>query len=311
MSRILIGRDPSCNVVLNSPNVSRHHALLDSDGYNVTITDLNSTNGTYVNGVRINSQTILQPNDVVAICGNIIPWQQYINQLSTTQNAQFIGQNSNIGTTKRGSGLLALWISLGSTIFVASVIGIVLLLSSQAKQQNIDNGQNLGLYIDSEDDDDKKPETDSTFSTSNSQSEATTPIQDPQKKELPSQKRNLIQKEKQVPAQVATTKEKDKQEGTKKQESNSVAQIDEQHSTDNTPSKEDDETRALFNQIIERLDSEQLQTICGILSLPLNGTPEQTLKAAFDDMDDYMKEVIVEEISILLLFDDIPYSTGE
>ena len=138
MNQILIGRDPSCNVVLNSPNVSRHHALLDSDGYNVTITDLNSTNGTYVNGVRINSQTILQPNDVVAICGNIIPWQQYINQLSTTQNAQFIGQNSNIGTTKRGSGLLALWISLGSTIFVASVIGIVLLLSSQAKQQNID-----------------------------------------------------------------------------------------------------------------------------------------------------------------------------
>ena len=55
MKAYSIGRDPSCNIVINdSTNViSRRHAILNvSSNGKMTITD-QSSNGTYVNGMRI------------------------------------------------------------------------------------------------------------------------------------------------------------------------------------------------------------------------------------------------------------------
>lgn len=49
-----VGRTPDNDVVLNDPSVSRSHLELKIDGNKVTITDLGSSNGTYVNGIRIN-----------------------------------------------------------------------------------------------------------------------------------------------------------------------------------------------------------------------------------------------------------------
>jgi hypothetical protein len=50
---LLLGRHPSCEVVVDDPTVSRRHAqLLFSDGVWV-LHDLGSLNGTTVNGVRV------------------------------------------------------------------------------------------------------------------------------------------------------------------------------------------------------------------------------------------------------------------
>jgi predicted component of type VI protein secretion system len=49
-----VGRTPDNDVVLNDPSVSRSHLELKIDGNKVTISDLGSSNGTYVNGIRIN-----------------------------------------------------------------------------------------------------------------------------------------------------------------------------------------------------------------------------------------------------------------
>lgn len=49
-----VGRTPDNDIVLNDPSVSRSHLELKIDGNKVTITDLGSSNGTYVNGIRIN-----------------------------------------------------------------------------------------------------------------------------------------------------------------------------------------------------------------------------------------------------------------
>jgi ABC-type multidrug transport system ATPase subunit len=62
----VIGRDPQATMRLDAPVVSWHHARIDWDGAAHTLSDLNSTNGTFVNGARVQKQR-LNPNDVVQI----------------------------------------------------------------------------------------------------------------------------------------------------------------------------------------------------------------------------------------------------
>ena len=50
---VVIGRISKNDVVLPKPNVSKHHARLKVEGDRLLIEDLDSTNGTYVNGERI------------------------------------------------------------------------------------------------------------------------------------------------------------------------------------------------------------------------------------------------------------------
>jgi hypothetical protein len=55
----IIGRSPSCQIKLASNSVSKEHAtiLLTEDG-KVLITDMNSRNGTFVNGLRVQNQKL-------------------------------------------------------------------------------------------------------------------------------------------------------------------------------------------------------------------------------------------------------------
>lgn len=78
MKVITIGRSSQNEVVLLDDKVSRHHCqiILHDDGH-YSIADLGSTNGTFVNGRRIQGETVLNPGDVVSICGDTIPWQNY------------------------------------------------------------------------------------------------------------------------------------------------------------------------------------------------------------------------------------------
>lgn len=60
-----IGRDIECDVVLALGYPSRHHARIsDCDGA-LVLEDLNSTNGTFVNGHRITDPTIIRAGDVI------------------------------------------------------------------------------------------------------------------------------------------------------------------------------------------------------------------------------------------------------
>ena len=55
---ITIGRMPECNIVLADPNVSRTHAEIRPHGTGYAVIDLDSTNGTKVNGVRVKQQEL-------------------------------------------------------------------------------------------------------------------------------------------------------------------------------------------------------------------------------------------------------------
>jgi len=64
----LIGRNPTTDVTLLDENISREHALIlfDAESGLYTIEDLQSTNGTKVNGKGIRSHT-LEPGDEIQI----------------------------------------------------------------------------------------------------------------------------------------------------------------------------------------------------------------------------------------------------
>jgi hypothetical protein len=56
---VTVGRSEDSDIFLVDPSVSRNHATLEVDGDGVIVHDLGSTNGTYVNGERVNSARIV------------------------------------------------------------------------------------------------------------------------------------------------------------------------------------------------------------------------------------------------------------
>ena len=61
---VTVGRADDNDLVLADPEVSRHHARLEPDGQGWRAIDLGSTNGTWVNGVRLNAATIAVGDEV-------------------------------------------------------------------------------------------------------------------------------------------------------------------------------------------------------------------------------------------------------
>jgi pSer/pThr/pTyr-binding forkhead associated (FHA) protein len=64
--RTTLGRRPYNDIVIDNLAVSGEHAVLQLGGNDVFLEDLNSTNGTYVNGKAVKKQ-LLQNNDTVEI----------------------------------------------------------------------------------------------------------------------------------------------------------------------------------------------------------------------------------------------------
>ena len=60
-----IGRDTSCDVVLALGYPSRHHAKISDQEGVLVLEDLDSTNGTFVNDLRICSPTIIKVGDLI------------------------------------------------------------------------------------------------------------------------------------------------------------------------------------------------------------------------------------------------------
>jgi ABC-type multidrug transport system ATPase subunit len=64
---LLFGRDRACDQVLDYPMVSRRHARLSRVGAGFQIEDLGSSNGTYVNGVRVRDPVVVRPGDRIGL----------------------------------------------------------------------------------------------------------------------------------------------------------------------------------------------------------------------------------------------------
>lgn len=74
---MIIGRLDTADLVLNDPFVSRRHALVTVDAAGeVTIQDLNSTSGTFVNDERISGPRVLRSGDLVRFADLVTRFEQ-------------------------------------------------------------------------------------------------------------------------------------------------------------------------------------------------------------------------------------------
>ncbi len=67
---LILGRRPNCDIRLDFENISGKHAVLKYHKGTWHVRDLGSTNGTTINGTRINSEHGVLPDDALGIAGH-------------------------------------------------------------------------------------------------------------------------------------------------------------------------------------------------------------------------------------------------
>lgn len=90
----IIGRDPSCDIIVPNRQVSRHHARIYPRNKKTYIQDLNSKNGTHYNGNPISEETCLQDGDIIQIA--FIQRFLYISSDATLPLANMIFSSQEI-----------------------------------------------------------------------------------------------------------------------------------------------------------------------------------------------------------------------
>lgn len=97
-SMTTIGRLADNTITIDSPAVSSHHACVFRDGHFYAVEDLQSTNGTFVNGKRVSRQ-VLQPGDRLQIgkhllvldgAGDSAPVEPEVAELSTADHGETV-----------------------------------------------------------------------------------------------------------------------------------------------------------------------------------------------------------------------------
>ncbi len=80
-----LGRDITNDIVINDRETSRHHLRLQRSADTVTVEDLGSTNGTFVNGKRVTGVTTLQNGDMLGLGETVT--LAFEKQMSTAADA--------------------------------------------------------------------------------------------------------------------------------------------------------------------------------------------------------------------------------
>jgi hypothetical protein len=76
---LTLGRDPRNDIVIDHPEVSRRHARIVRQGDVWVIEDLESTNGTFVNGTRLTGPRALTRGDTIELSEAVaLTWRQAI-----------------------------------------------------------------------------------------------------------------------------------------------------------------------------------------------------------------------------------------
>lgn len=107
MKVIKIGRCSSNDVNINDSLVSKSHCQIIQDDYgNYRLIDTNSTNGTYINGIKRHGEILLNTSDIIRIGNTTLPWQAYFNNVGggrTVADGVSSGRSNDISVNIRNN----------------------------------------------------------------------------------------------------------------------------------------------------------------------------------------------------------------
>ncbi len=122
-----IGRARDCDLVVAHSSVSAHHAELHQTGSQYRIVDLSSTNGTFVNGVRLTSQTLKEGDTVhlgpVALEFRSGRLEIGVHEEPDPADVAPSGRSSSSRKTVLAVGVLALAVAAVATLILLSSRG--------------------------------------------------------------------------------------------------------------------------------------------------------------------------------------------
>lgn len=86
MKIITVGRELGNDIVIGDSYVGRHHLeLIKDEAGTYFVRDLNSTNGTFVNGQRITGEVPIDEHDIIRIGNTTLPWISYFVNSGETE----------------------------------------------------------------------------------------------------------------------------------------------------------------------------------------------------------------------------------
>lgn len=106
MQAFTIGRLNTCDIVIGDLSVSKMHAKIDHHNGRITITDLGSTNGTFVNGSKVFGTQELNQYDIVKAGNALVPWMNYIDFSGVSSNTESGSQSSYVEVPSVGDFMI-------------------------------------------------------------------------------------------------------------------------------------------------------------------------------------------------------------
>jgi hypothetical protein len=123
----VIGRVPGNDIIIDDPQVSRHHASLTLEGGQWVLRDLGSTNGTTVNGQPVTTHWVVRPGDVIGL-GDALAVAQFSTTAPEASTLAGARPSAQPGVTASGGRSWALAAIVAVLFTLALVVTAVLLL---------------------------------------------------------------------------------------------------------------------------------------------------------------------------------------
>lgn len=112
-AEIIMGRDAGCNIVIDHPSVSSRHARIRQSEKGLYLTDLGSTNGTFVNEDRV-VDCKLAHQDWIRIGGHVVIVDLY-DSLSLEATVQMLMTGSSGTSDAQGTMMMEMEIGRGKS----------------------------------------------------------------------------------------------------------------------------------------------------------------------------------------------------
>ena len=139
---LVLGRGAGCDILLQDQEVSRRHAEIHFAGGQVSITDANSRNGTFVNRMRVQGIKVLSPGDEIRVGTTVFLLQEGValapaaavdSDLVLTEPPPVVGGRSS----KLG---LILGVAAALVILTVAALAVFLALRSKGGPETVGGG---------------------------------------------------------------------------------------------------------------------------------------------------------------------------